>query len=178
MDSELAEALGLDGTKPSAFGMNREALYRLTKAGILAETAELVVRLQVAAENLYQSYDRKRAEAELRLAVALPVFFVVVCIAVYEQQPWWMVLSAFPVALWWQGRTRREDAESDLIQMLTQAVIQTPFLERLEQAARRRHKQLEEESRKQGERDGSYTSPPGEVVMFENGMVGAVADGF
>jgi len=165
---DLAEALGMPiegvyGTFiPSTF------IWSLTSY-VTFQDRTLAVRLQIASENLYQSYDRKKAEADFRSAMSVPLIVLCFVLAIVDDQPAWLLLLPLPVALILQGRRRGIEAKAELLQVLTQRVIKSPFLENLDEVAARRHKARTVRAHEEG--NEGYELPPDRIMLYPDGTV-------
>lgn len=89
---------------------------------------------------LYGNVDRTRAEAELRLAVALPLVFIGVVLGFRVGGPWWVGaivaigLAALGGVLIWQGQIREERANDALVDAMFINKVQPPALDQLRRA--------------------------------------------
>lgn len=149
--SDLAEVLGVRDENTAW-----RTKVSTVAAVVMAEAPTLAVRLQIASENLYQSYDRKRAESEFRSAVGVPTAALIVAIGVIERWPPFFLLLIAPIALVVKGSERSRAAQAELIQVLLQGVMRSPLLERLEEVA----------VRSKERRDAQKTKPADDEARF------------
>jgi hypothetical protein len=81
---------------------------------------------------LYAEADRLRAEAELRIAVALPLIVLAITLAAINS-PWWLVALPFVAVLYEQGQLQMRSRNDLLVDTLVYlGDVDAPALERLE----------------------------------------------
>jgi hypothetical protein len=131
--SDFADALG--SPSQSARALSPSDILATLQQAIVSERDALATRLQIKQENLFQTYDRVRAEAELRLALFLPLVVLGCTLGTTELSGVGLALVLVAFALGYQGILRAQNAEAVLLQALTQDVITSPVLDRLKDSA-------------------------------------------
>lgn len=94
---------------------------------ILDELPQLTMKLQINsnAPQLFQSYDRKKSEAEFRQAIALPTAALIVTICVLQGVYLLLLALIGPLALAIQGVRKAREARSEVIQAMLAGVIES-----------------------------------------------------
>ncbi len=99
-------------------------MWGLAEASLQEELlSELPLRLQVQREQLFVTFDRIRAESELRAAVVLPLT-VLLCILASDSAFWLLALAA-PLWLLRQAVQSHVEAEQRLLSAVRYDVIQS-----------------------------------------------------
>lgn len=112
----------------------RDAILTLSLAiygEIEAEADLLATRLLGAEPEIFASFDRLRAEAELRYAVALPLVALASVLAIRECQPAWLAFLPAVLVLWRQGSTRARESRDLIFDTLLLGRVRSPTIERL-----------------------------------------------
>lgn len=95
------------------------------------ERDQLATRLQASNQSLYDSYDRLRAEAELRFTLFMPLLALIMVVA--AQWSWLTaLLVVVPIILALQGWLRQVEAQTVVTQALITGLIASPTLQRIE----------------------------------------------
>lgn len=95
------------------------------------ERDQLATRLQASNQSLYDSYDRLRAEAEMRFTLFAPLLALILVSAV--QWSWFAgLLVPVPLVLAAQGWLRQVEAQTVVTQALMTGLIASPTLQRIE----------------------------------------------
>jgi hypothetical protein len=94
----------------------------------------IAIRLQAKNRDLWETYDRHRAEAEFRLGIAPPLALASIILAV-QASPWWLCLLLIPAALLMLARRESKEATLTLIQVITLKMVEPPAFERLREVA-------------------------------------------
>lgn len=141
-------------------GNGRLSIHQLVEADVdLAKTSEerrnaitaqlhreipnLRYRLLAANRDIYDHFDRKESEAELRVALAVPLGILVITAAI-EASPWFLFALAFVLALAIQGVSQGRAATAILTEAVVQGAMTAPSLEAARVETRARRKALEE----------------------------------
>lgn len=94
------------------------------------------VQLQAQNRDLWDTYDRKSAEAAFRSAVSLPVAILFLVLA-WQSGEWWVAcLLVIPGALARSGRMAYAQGASTLVQAIDVGLVTPPIMQRLMQKAR------------------------------------------
>jgi hypothetical protein len=90
------------------------------------------IQLQAVNRDLWDTFDRARAESEFRSAIAWPLF-VLVLILGSQLSPWWLFLLFIPIVLLVLGMGKAFEATSTLVQALELDLVKPPIFVRLEE---------------------------------------------
>ncbi|WP_157544977.1 hypothetical protein [Microtetraspora fusca] len=80
---------------------------------------------------LYSAYDRLQAEAQFRIAISLPISFVITALAIINH-PIWLALLVLPVALFLTGMQRRSESAGILAEAILVGRVESPVFARFE----------------------------------------------
>jgi hypothetical protein len=98
---------------------------------LTTELQELVTKLGLhEKDRLWETYDRKNAEAEFRQSVALPMAVLTV-IAAWIETPWILLGLVVPAVFLVQGLRRGQEARSEVYLAVVQNVIHSYVLDRV-----------------------------------------------
>ena len=98
------------------------------REGLKDEFGTLVTRAQVGAPDVYNEYDRHRAEGELRMSLGLAT--AIVSIAASLTISGWLLFGlTLSVILTCSGVRRNYDAEMKIWDLLISGTVQSPTLE-------------------------------------------------
>jgi hypothetical protein len=103
---------------------------------------EVGIRLQGENRDLWDTFDRSRAESEFRSAVALPLAFVIIVVSL-KSTLWCLLLLLVPIWLLNLAMRKSVEATSALIQALALTKVQPPIFERLDEALARKEADLD-----------------------------------
>jgi hypothetical protein len=108
----------------------------LTFATALSQQVEgeadlLATRLLGAEPEIFGAFDRLRSEAELRYAVAVPLFALSAVLAIRSCHPAWLAFIPAVVVLWFQGSTRARESRDLIFDTLLLGRVRSPTIERL-----------------------------------------------
>lgn len=113
---------------------DEEQISRITER-ILGEMNLAELSLQVTSKDVYDKYDRLRAEGEFRVAVAVPLAALSIALsirlAVEYVDPAWLALSltgALTMLIWRSGAKSQEDARDLMVQAVLGGQAQSPTL--------------------------------------------------
>jgi len=98
---------------------------------IARELSQLSTRLQASNPSLFDSYDRLRAEAELRITLFFPLSALILTLA-FQWQWWAVVFLLLPMILAVQGWGRHQEANNVVAQALLVGIIHSPIVERID----------------------------------------------
>jgi len=108
----------------------RDDLLEATVWRMDREAPGLTVRLQVKSKELYDEWDRLSAEADLRIALALPLAVLTVALA-FSWSPWFWLIGLLVPLVYVQGRDYRQRAKSIVLAGLIEGVMESPTQEAL-----------------------------------------------
>jgi hypothetical protein len=132
----LAEDLQ-DGSKAAAL-----ALFA-SEVDVYQHLREIDDELKLVPERIvgdkpatYERWDRLMAEAEFRLAIAVPLFAIVAALMARRVLGWpfWLLATIIPLVIYYQGVLKENAAEAQLIQTVEANIVQLTALERLSTA--------------------------------------------
>lgn len=90
----------------------------------------LVVRLQIERDSLWQTYDRLKSEAELRVGIVPPLVALIITAAV-TWHPVLVGLLVIPAVLAIQAAGQRSRADAVVMQALLTGLIESPTIQEL-----------------------------------------------
>jgi len=104
--------------------------WRVGRAVGEVDPTSVAIRLHIANKELWDQYDRMEAEAELRLALAIPLVSCAVGVAL--RGTWWAGAAVLALALvmFRVGDNRARAANGVLIQCIATQVVAEPLLDR------------------------------------------------
>lgn len=108
----------------------RDDLVEATVWRMDREAPGLIVRLQVKSKDLYDEWDRLSAEADLRIALALPLAVLTAALAI-TWSPWFWLIGLLVPLVYVQGRDYRKQATSIVLAGLIEGVMESPTQEAL-----------------------------------------------
>jgi hypothetical protein len=111
----------------------REGLVNVYTHQIQREVKGLTTRLRIRNAELYDDYDRLKTEGDLRISVAIPLLLLSAALAA-RWSPWFALLAFVCPILWLHGRELQDRAGAILGEALTEEVVTTPALDRLDRA--------------------------------------------
>lgn len=106
------------------------------------EIRRIVARMRADGAKLYDEYDRKTSEAEIRYSISIPLTLLVLILAI-QTSPLLLACLAIPAALLKQGFRSERESLVDLFDALQYGAIASPTVELMRQAATDHSKRLE-----------------------------------
>lgn len=114
----------------------KDGLTSVSEYRVHQEYAGLTTRLQVKNKDLYNDYDRLKAESDLRISLALPLAILAAALGV-RWSPWFFAVALLSPALWMHGHELKYRAEDILAQAIVEGVMTSPTLDELDSALKR-----------------------------------------
>jgi hypothetical protein len=125
---QFATLTGRRGAPP-ATGQTR---VEVAVSAAECEMEEVGIRLQAANRDIWDTFDRCRAETEFRSAIVLPLSFIIVS-ATINHSWWWLVGMIAP---WWLlvlAARKAIEATATLVQAISLGIVEPPIFDRWEE---------------------------------------------
>lgn len=106
-------------------------LWALYANQMFDDMPAIAIQLQAKNRDLWDTYDRLRAEAEFRFGITPPLALLVLLMAIQSGAFWWIFLLAAPIYLLILAVRHSVLAASTLVQAVVLRIVETPVLERL-----------------------------------------------
>ncbi len=110
-----------------------------TAAVLGGQLPEVSIQLQAANRDLWDAFDRARAESEFRSAIVWPII-PVICVAALHLSPWWWLLITIPVLLLFLAMGESVQATSTLVQAMALGVVDPPVFGEIDDMTARKEK--------------------------------------
>lgn len=120
-ESEAADADAIDG---------QWAIVDNVARYVRTEIQSLTLQLQIGRSELYNDYDRMRAEAEFRFTIS-PAIALLVLIAAFQWTPWALLFTLVSAALIVSGVRRQVKSEGLIWAVLASGELEAPIMSAL-----------------------------------------------
>jgi hypothetical protein len=97
------------------------------------ELERVAIRLQAKDHDLWDTFDRYKAETEFRSAIVIPMWGVTISAIWRGQNYWWLLLFVASIALLASSGRRALLATATLVQAVSMKIVQPPIFDRWEE---------------------------------------------